>query len=219
MDIEENTINNSSSKRNLLAALILTFAFIIIGVSGSYAYFVNNVKEVNPSNQGVSIRSGELTLNFATIDAKYINATAAKLVNDADVTSSSDYTSFSVTLPGDAKVGKASYDLFLTDIKMTSNFKSTYLKWALYNSSNTKVADGNFNDVTLSDSADSDGYYTASNIMLKSAIDISKGENNTSTTASYKLYIWLSNDSNALQNSLLNGKLSAKVGFRGISKS
>ena len=218
MDIKENSNSSNASKRNLLAALILTFAFIIIGVSGSYAYFVNFVKEVNPSNQGVSIRSGELTLNFATIDSKYINATAAKLVNDADVTSSNDYTSFSVTLPGDAKIGKASYDLFLTDIKMSANFKSTYLKWALYNSSNVKVSDGNFNDVTLSETPDSEGYYTASNITLKSAIEITKGENNTSTTNSYKLYIRLSNDVNVQQNTLFNGKLSAKVGFRGISK-
>ncbi len=215
--MEENK-NNSTSKRNLLAALILTFAFIIIGVSGSYAYFVNAVKEVNPGNQGVSVQSGELTLNFATVNSKYINATSAKLINDSDIATSNDYTSFSVTLPGDAKVGKASYDLFLTDIKMTSNFKSTYLKWALYNSSDVKVADGNFNGVTLSSTADSEGYYTASNIILKSGIDITKGENNTSTTNSYKLYIWLSNDSNVQQNDLLNGKLSAKVGFRGISK-
>jgi len=44
MDIKENSNSSNASKRNLLAALILTFAFIIIGVSGSYAYFVNFVK-------------------------------------------------------------------------------------------------------------------------------------------------------------------------------
>ncbi len=212
MDVQnENSISN---KRNLLAAFILTMALVIIGISASYAYFINYVKEVNPENQGVIVRSGDLTLNFRTENDKYINATAAKLINDADVTNASnnDYTSFSVTLPSDAKVSNASYDLFLTDIKMTSNFKSEYLKWALYNG-DTEVAKGNFNGVTLSSTADSEGYYTASNITLKSVIDISKG-----TTTSYKLYIWLSNDSNVQQNSLLNGKLSAKVGFRGISK-
>lgn len=217
MDVQnEKSISN---KRNLLAAFILTMALVIIGISASYAYFINYVKEVNPENQGVIVRSGDLTLNFRTEDDKYINATAAKLINDADVANASnnDYTSFSVTLPGDAKVSKASYDLFLTDIKMTSNFKSEYLKWALYNGE-TEIESGNFNGVTLSSTADSEGYYTASNITLKSAIDISKGSGDTSTTTSYKLYIWLSNDTNVQQNSLLNGKLSAKVGFRGISK-
>lgn len=217
MEMEIKEEKNISNKRNILAASILVLALVIIGISASYAFFVNYVKEVNPENQGVIIRSGDLTLNFATVNDKYINATAAKLINDADVTNASnnDYTSFSVTLPSDAKVAKASYDLFLTDIKMSNNFKSEYLKWALY-SGDAEVAKGDFAGVTLSETADSDGYYTASNITLKNGIEITKGT--TGTTASYKLYIWLSNDSTVQQNDLLNGKLSAKVGFRGISK-
>lgn len=192
----------------LLGALVITFSLVIIGVSLSYAYFVNTVQEVNPGNKGVSITSGALTMNFAT--TRSINATAAGLVKEADVLASAEYTAFSVTLPSDGKVQNAQYNLFLTDTKMTNNFKSADLRWALYNGS-TKVNEGNFSGVTLSNPVNN--VYSAADIPLLNNVSISKG-----TTTSYKLYVWLNYDATAQQNSLLQGSLSTKVGFRAVSK-
>lgn len=199
---------NNSTKTYVLGALILTVSLVIIAVSVSYAYFVNAIEEVNPGNQGVSVTSGELTMNFAT--SRTITATAAGLINDADVLTSAEYTAFSISLPSDAKVGSAMYNVYLTDTKMTNNFKSADLKWALY-AADAKVAEGDFSEVTLTNPINN--VYTASNISLLNNVTVSKG-----TTTSYKLYVWLSYKADVSQNDLLQGSLSTKVGFTAVSK-
>lgn len=209
--------DNKSTKRNVLGSLILVMSIVIIGISTSYAYFINTVEEVNSENKGVSVTSGALTMNFATVEDKYINANAASLINDSDVTTKADYTTFSVTLPS-GKVSAASYNLFLTDIKMTQNFKSEYLKWALYSAEGVQVATGDFSGVTMgtqdgTNDAGTPVYDVTGNIPLKTNIDIASGATDT-----YKLYVWLSYVADVQQNSLLNGSLSAKVGFRGVTK-
>lgn len=197
-----------NTKAYILGSLIITMAIVIIGLSLSYAYYMNTIKETNADKQGVSITSGELTMNFAT--SRTITANAAGLIDDTNILTEAEYTAFSVTLPSNAKVNNAAYELYLTDTKMTSNFKSTYLKWALY-SANTEVATGDFSGVTLSNATN--GVSTASDIALLNNKTITKG-----TTTEYKLYIWLSNDKNNNQTELLNGSLSTKVGFRAVSK-
>jgi len=200
--------NKSFTKAYILGALIITISLVIMGISLSYAYFVNVVEEVNPGNKGISVRSGALTMNFAT--SRTITATGAGLIKESDVLTSGDYTAFSITLPSDGKVNNAQYNLYLTDTTMTSNFKSADLKWALY-SADTKVAEGDFSGVTLSNPVNN--VYSASNVSLLNNVNISKG-----TTTSYKLYVWLNYDANNQQNQLLKGSLSTKVAFHAVSK-
>lgn len=188
---------DNSKKRITLAALIIVVSVIIIGMSLSYAYYVNTIQEVRPENQGVNITSGELTMNLTT--SEYIAANSASLINDADVTRDADYTSFSVTLPSDADADSATYSLYLTELTITDNLKSKYVKWALYNADETSmITSGDFQNAN-----------SGTNLTLQDGISIAKGETN-----SYRLYIWLSNDPDVNQISLLNGSLSAKVGFR-----
>jgi len=198
----------NSIKAHVLGALIISMSLVIIGISGSYAYYVNSVEEVNATNQGVSVTSGDLTINFST--SQYISASTAGLIKDANILTEANYTVFSITLPSNSDVASAKYNLYLTETKMTSNFKSSYLKWALY-SGNTSVATGDFSGVTLSN--ESNGVYDATDITLLSNVSISKG-----TTTSYKLYVWLSYSETVNQNSLLEGSLSTKVGFRAVSQ-
>lgn len=198
-NVEKSNIDsqNNTKKRILLSSLIIVMSIVIIGISLSYAYYLNTIQEINPSNQGTSVTSGELTMNFTT--TQYINANSAGLINDADVTSDADYTSFSVTLPSNSDAASATYSLYLTELTITDNLKSEYVKWALYNASGTsRIATGTFENAT-----------TGTNLTLQEGISISRGE-----TDSYRLYIWLSNDEDVNQISLLNGSLSAKVGFR-----
>lgn len=204
----ENTKDNTK-KRIILGSLIIVMSIVIIGLSISYAYYLNTIEEVNPENQGTNITSGKLSMNFAT--SQYINATAAGLIDDEDVLdpSNNNFTQFSVSFVEDNSVDSATYNLYLTEISMTQNFKNEDVKWALYNSSNELIANGNFSSATLSSTANGDGTYNADNITLKNDITISPG-----TTNSYKLYIWLSNDDQTNQIDLLNGTLNAKVGFR-----
>lgn len=191
--------NQSSNKIYILGALIITVSLIIIGVSMSYAYFVNSVQEVNPDNKEVRISSGELVMNFAS--TRTINATAVGLINDSEITTTAEHTDFSVTLPSDAKVDSALYNIFITELNISDNLKSSYLKWSLYNG-DTSVASGTFENIG-----------TKTTLNLKENITINKG-----STDSYVLYIWLSNDPNNNQTQLLNGSFSGKVGFRGVTK-
>ena len=215
MENEEKIKNNSENtkdntkKRIILGSLIIVMSIVIIGLSISYAYYLNTIEEVNPENQGTNITSGKLSMNFAT--SQYIKATAAGLIDDEDVLdpSNNNFTQFSVSFADDNSVDSATYNLYLTEISMTQNFKNEDVKWALYNSSDVQVANGNFSTATLSSTANGDGTYNADNITLKNDITISPG-----TTNSYKLYIWLSNDDQTNQIDLLNGTLNAKVGFR-----
>lgn len=190
-------VENNAKKRLILASLIIVMSIIIIGLSLSYAYYLNQVVEVNPENQKASITSGELTMNFAT--ERVINAISAGLVSDTDILTEADYTQFSVTLPSTAKVDSATYTLYLTELTITDNLKSNYVKWALYDGNGTsEITNGTFLNAT-----------TGTDLTIDTGISISKGE-----TDSYRLYIWLSNDENVNQIDLLNGSLSAKVGFR-----
>lgn len=202
----ENNVDNSK-KRVILGSLIIVVSIVIIGLSLSYAYYVNTIRETNADNQGASLTSGNLSMDFTT--SQNINATSASLINDADILSeeNNNYTAFSISFAEDNTVSEATYNIYLTDISMTENFKSSYVKWALYRADNTLVTQGDFSNVTLDGTGS--GTHNASDITLAS-------ESITSVegTKSYKLYIWLSNDPDNNQISLLNGSLSAKVGFR-----
>lgn len=206
----ENNVDNSK-KRVILGSLIIVVSIVIIGLSLSYAYYVNTIRETNADNQGASLTSGNLSMDFTT--SQNIKATSASLINDADILSeeNNNYTAFSISFAEDNTVSEATYNIYLTDISMTENFKSSYVKWALYRANNTAnntlVTQGDFSNVTLDGTGS--GTHNASDITLAS-------ESITSVegTKSYKLYIWLSNDPDNNQISLLNGSLSAKVGFR-----
>lgn len=202
----ENNVDNSK-KRVILGSLIIVVSIVIIGLSLSYAYYVNTIRETNADNQGASLTSGNLSMDFTT--SQNIKATSASLINDADILSeeNNNYTAFSISFAEDNTVSEATYNIYLTDISMTENFKSSYVKWALYRANNTLVTQGDFSNVTLNGTGS--GTHNASDITLAS-------ESITSVegTKSYKLYIWLSNDPDYNQISLLNGSLSAKVGFR-----
>lgn len=200
MENVDKTNTDNSKKRILLGSLIIVVSIIIIGLSLSYAYYLNTVEEVNPGNQGTNITSGELTMNFTT--TQLINANSAGLINDAEVVTEGDYTSFSVTLPSDADATEATYSLYLTELTITDNLNSNYVKWALYNADGSSmITSGDFLNAT-----------SGTNLTLQEGISISKGE-----TDGYRLYIWLSNDPDVNQTSLLNGSLSAKVGFRAVT--
>ena len=202
----ENNVDNSK-KRVILGSLIIVVSIVIIGLSLSYAYYINTIRETNADNQGASLTSGNLSMDFTT--SQNIKATSASLINDADILSeeNNNYTAFSISFADDNTVSEATYNIYLTDISMTENFKSSYVKWALYRANNTLVTQGDFSNVTLNGTGS--GTHNASDITLAS-------ESITSVegTKSYKLYIWLSNDPDYNQISLLNGSLSAKVGFR-----
>ena len=118
---------------NMLAALIIAISFIVIGISGSYAFFVNEVKD-GGGNKNVTVTSGNLVMTFNTVNDKYIKVHDAGLLNEGEVISrgTSNYTEFTIALNGDNNsVENAKFDSQLTELSLTSNFKSADVKWAL----------------------------------------------------------------------------------------
>ncbi len=209
-------MNNSYAKRTVLGALIITMSLIIIGISGSYAYFTSSVEKVPGSDGGVSFTSGDLTMDFVATD--YINAEDVNLIDGSKYTTLGKKSAFSISLPSTTTVvSEATYDIFLTDVKLTANLKSQYLKWALHDSTKM-VNSGTFATAELSSSQNADGTYDVTSFNILSGQSITKGE-----TDSYTLYLWLENDPDVNQAdksgapgavNLLGGKLYFKIGFK-----
>ena len=210
MENKEN-VKDNTKKRIILGSLIIVMSVVIIGISISYAYYLNVIDVTG--DQGTNLTSGNLSMSFATDNDQYINATSASLINDSEVTdeSNNDYTQFTISFASGNTASEAYYNIYLTDITMTQNLKSSYVKWALYETGNltTPVATGTFNDAVLSDTANEDKTYNADDILLTTS-----SLTTSDTAKSYRLYIWLSNDPDYNQISLLDGKLNVTVGFR-----
>lgn len=222
----------NNSKAILIGSLVLVMAFIIIGISGSFAYYTNKIEQRNPDNNSLTVNSGGLVMNFKTLNDKMINANATSLISDADILKASDnYTEFSIEFPTEgngATVGD--YYIYLTGLKMTDNYINSDVKWALCGASATSLSDcieGNFGSATkktggtsttetLTLSSGSTAEITLhemNDITIKPVSDINRG-----TTVSYKLYVWLSSNPSKDQNNLLKGKLTGRVAFKGTTK-
>lgn len=225
----------------VIGSLILVVSFVIIGISMSFAYFTGGAGTGEEGDKSLSITSGGLRMDFATLNNKYISATAASLINDADVlknVNDNHYTEFSITLPTTTNEGKTNimsgkYSIFLTDFKMTENYKSTDVKWALCREGATTLNDctrGDFSGAQNSSGSETveieDSLTTNAKTMVTlykmNNFSILQNQNITRTetagnTVQYKFYVWLSSRPGN-QNSLLNGYLTGKIAFIGTSK-
>ncbi len=213
--------NRNLTKMYFLGAIIITVSIIVIAISGSYAYFVNEVVKENGENAKVTINSGKLKMQMVfDTDSNSIKWSNAGLINVIDnddqeqsqVTISedklpkndkNDYTSFTISFANGNEVAKARYELFLTDVSATANFFNKYVKWVLFdvsNGSSTQVAYGDFGDNTKVTKANGEAQVTGksavnvNNISLLNNVTISSGE-----SKKYKLYFWLEDDKNKNQ--------------------
>ena len=210
-------------KVHVLGALIIAISVIVIGLSGSYAYYVNEIHNTNSQNQGVTVKgAGEGVFDITFNTTNSINVTDAKLMNKTQVKSSaSNATAFSVKIAETSKLKSATYSLKITDIKMNDKYKNTtlsWIKWVLVKvsgTSETEVKEGDFTNLTFNNTAGADGMFTSTKDITITANDVTISN---STTDSYKLYVWLDNDANTNQTSLLGGSMTMKVGIDAISK-
>lgn len=198
-----NHIHNNN--RLLVWSIILVMLLIIIAVSITYAFFSRNVTQTGDDTE-TKITAGKLDVDFVT--TQYITNTDAKLINDTDAYSLADRTAFSVTRSAENTVEKVYYTLKLTDIDITENLKSEYLKWQLYDtdvvSASTKpLSSGDFTTIT-DNTLD----------LYTSKISLAK-----EVTHNFVLLVWLSNDENKNQTELLKGSLNAKVEVTAVNVS
>lgn len=186
---------------SFILAVILIIGFFIYS---SYAYLSMKVEGTGTENKAVSKNSFDVTYS----QSSNISLTNASLINDADKKTEAPLSKFSVTLKD---LASAEYSVSLTNLYVSSGFKSQYVKWELVKisgSSETQLATGSFSDCTNC----SNGSYqngTATKTLL------SKSSNNKLTkdqAVTLGLRVWLSDAGSSVnQNSLASGSLSGKI--------
>lgn len=183
---------------------LIVFLWLLVIFGLSYAYFA--VVFDNDDETTVTAETGKLAVDFIT--GEYIDNDSMWPTNDEDIFSGNDVSEFTVARSSDNTVSNVYYNIYLEDINITSNYKSAYVKWKLYNvenptSSSTPIGEGTFQNIGNNTSLQ----LNQNRITLPDNV-----------THHYTLYIWISNDANNLQNDLLNGSLEAKVAIIAVTE-
>jgi len=186
--------NNSKPKYFLYILLITVMVVSVVGLT--FAFFAPGVTRPN-GDKNANVVTGKLNIEFST--SEYISNSKMMLVKDSESASKSEKTVFSVKHATGSNV-KAKYDLYISSIAITNNFKSADFKWELIKD-NTTIASGNFASIG-----------SATEIKLTStAVDL-----NLADTHNYELRMWLS-ETDVDQSSLYSGSFNGKVKIEAVN--
>ena len=178
-------------KKHLVLYISVVVILISITFTISYAYFA---AKINGKGEETKVTAGILDLDFAT--SSYINLADMLLIDSDEVSAKAPHTDFVVKHKSTSTVS-TKYNLYLTELNISDNFKSNYLKWQLIKDGNVLYT-GDFKNAVNNE-----------DLLLTTTpqeLSITKTAGD-----SYALRIWLENDPNVNQISLTNGSLTAKV--------
>ena len=181
-----NDIKKHSSLYISIAIIVISITFVV-----SYAYMIAKIIGNEDANN-TKVSTGTLEVSFTT--SSYIKENDMPLINAADVAKSAVHTDFSISHSKNSNVA-TKYNLYLTELTISDNFKSKYFKWELLKNGTTLYS-GNFTNAI-----------TGEDYLLTSSpqtLEVSKTDN-------YILRIWLENDLQVNQIDLTNGTFSGKV--------
>ena len=184
---------------SFILAVILIIGFFIYS---SYAYLSMKVEGTGTENKAVSKNSFDVTYS----QSSNISLTNASLINDADKASEASLSKFSVTLND---LDSAEYSVSLTNLYVSSNFQSSYVKWELINTDNNNVLNsGSFSSCTgCSNGSYQSGTATKTLLSKSSSNKLTKNKK-----VNLGLRVWLSDAGSSVnQNSLASGSLSGKI--------
>ena len=187
------------SKRHL--ALYLCFALLLVSLAFgvSYAYFTLTVTG-NDSVNETRITTGTLSINYSYGDT--INNSNIMLIDDTDKLTRAESISFSITNTS-ANLNGA-YLVYLDDLTISNNLKSTDFKWELVKNGTATFA-GDFSTAVTGTPLTLTSMALTNGTLSPIPQTISYGN-----TDNLVLRIWLSK-TQADQNALLGGSFSAKV--------
>lgn len=196
-------------KKQLVMVGLLVLAIVVIGVSGAYAFYVNNPT----GNADVDKKAAKFEMETTLNSSSAINVTSMVLIDSADVASKSTKFNFTVTNKSISTVDGL-YQIILTDISLTKNLYSQYFKWELLGD-NVSLATGNFSTATRTSAPEVDEdariVTTAANITLNTtAFQLAPG-----VSKNLELRVWLENDSSVNQIDLTSGNFSGKLAVEG----
>lgn len=199
-------MNNGNNKSHFSKIIVLVVSLIVLGISGTYAYYTTTIKG-SPSTTRAT--SGSLKITSSLESASAINNTKIKLIDAADKEIGADKVNFTVTNATDATVS-AKYYVYLKNITLSKNLYSSYFKWELVRNG-VIVGSGTFAEAirTSAESVNetSNVITQANDILLhQTALDLGIGQTDTLV---FKM--WLENDENVNQIDLTNGSFSGRL--------
>ena len=191
-------------KGNYFKFGVFIFLWLLLIGALSYAYF--SVLFDNTDKTTADVVSGLLAVDFET--GEYINNTSLWPISDNDVLTDGEKSVFSVKRSSTNTVDNVYYNISLSDIVLTNNYKSEYIKWRLYDtseptSSTVPISYGTFENIGSSTSLQ----FNSARISLPNNV-----------THNYSLYIWISNNENENQTQLLNGSLEGKITITAVTE-
>lgn len=206
-----------SNRRNISKILVLVVALIVLGVSGSYAFYTTTIKGTAKTTKATS---GVFRVTSNLDSTKAIKNSKINLTNAEDVATKAEKVTFTVTNASDSNI-EGNYFITLKEITISKNLFSNYFKWELLNGE-TSVASGNFgfdsNTInTIRTDTPTEGEAdnvttTIKDIKLNTEAILLP----VNTTHNLTFRIWLENDKNQNQIELTNGTFSGRLYLEAI---
>ena len=128
-------------KNSFAKVMILVVSLIVIGVSGTYAYYTISMSE--PSK--TSAKAGVFKVESSLETTSAINNSKIRLIDNAEKEIKAEKVTFTVTSLSESTVD-GEYYIYLKDILLSKNLYTNYLHWELVQNDVVK-ASGDFGDV------------------------------------------------------------------------
>ena len=183
-----------NKKKNITKVLVLVVSLIVIGISGTYAYYT---LAMTGEATKTTAKSGVFKIISSLDTANAVNNTKLKLIEPTEKEVKAEKVTFTVTSKDESTID-GQYFIYLKNITLSKNLYSKYLKWELLQNGEIKDS-GTFEDAVRTD--------TVANIKLnKEALQITK-----KTTDTLIFRMWLENDENVNQISLTEGSFAGRL--------
>lgn len=207
--------DKKNTKSYLTKMIILIISFIVIGISGTYAYFTMTTVG-NPTETRAT--AGVFKVISSLENANAINNTRLRLIDNVDKETKAEKVTFTVTSLPESTVD-ARYYIRLKNIEISKNLYSSYMKWEIAKTTGEVLAKGDFSQL----SRDGEPLANEENNVLTNAKDLDLTTSTQTTTGEDGLVlvkktqetllfrIWLENDPNINQIDLMEGNFSGKL--------
>ncbi len=204
-----------NSSKNLGRVFVLVVSLIVIGVSGSYAYFTTSISGT-PTETTIS--SGKFEVTSSLEGANAIKDLSLSLINSDEVASKAKSLDFTVISTSNSTIN-AKYDIYLRGITLSKNLYSSDFKWELVNKDcieNCVLSNGDFSNVERVGNAvegeEANVSTTVKDIKLTSDSVLLHKD----TTQNLIFRIWLQNDESRNQIELTNGRFEGKLSISAV---
>lgn len=194
-------------KNSLAKVMILVVSLIVIGVSGTYAYYTLSMSD--PST--TSAKSGVFKVESSLETTNAINNNKIRLINNIEKEIKAEKVIFTVTSKSESTID-GEYYIYLKDILLSKNLYTKYLHWELVKN-NVVEASGDFADAASKRTDtpvanEADNVVTSISEMKLNETPLHLNKNSKDTLI---FRLWLENDPNVNQIAITNGSFAGRL--------